>query len=155
MKLFYSSQINLFFWREHIWFKYYTNIDNCLDVTLLVNGHLRVAGPCNCTHTPFCVFPLPPHYFVACVGDGHVVLENPLLDNGSVLPSDRQGRLILHQEVSWDTTQEGESGFIVSKVSKINSKKYSKKYSKKCSTENYSKKCSKKCSKKYSKQCSN
>ena len=40
-------------------------------------------------------FPLPPHSFVSCVGNGHVVLENHLLDNGSVLPSDRQGKLIL------------------------------------------------------------
>ena len=29
------------------------------------------------------------------MGNGHVVLENHLLDNGSVLPSDRQGKLIL------------------------------------------------------------
>ena len=42
-----------------------------------------------------CWFPLPPHSFVSCVGNGHVVLENHLLDNGSVLPSDRQGNLIL------------------------------------------------------------
>ena len=42
-----------------------------------------------------CWFPLPPHSFVSCVGNGHVVLESHLLDNGSVLPSDDQGKLIL------------------------------------------------------------
>ena len=29
------------------------------------------------------------------MGNGHVVLENHLLDNGTVLPSYRQGKLIL------------------------------------------------------------
>ena len=38
---------------------------------------------------------VPPVIF-SCVGNRHVVLESHLLDNGSVLPSDDQGKLILN-----------------------------------------------------------